>query len=589
MNFLERAQPLLERSFSVIPLRPGAKDTLPGIGAKNRSRDIVQVREWAEQYPDANVAIVADEEVAILESDDFERLAQTIKLSTGETLPITLTACGSSPNRPHLFFKHTEKSRKVGCIALPGLFEARFVNQYVVGPGSVHPNGSTYRFLNDAPIVEIPDRLVDGLVWLAGAQKSERRNTTVERGKDGRVPEGGRHYYRFSELGRLWDGQKTEQEMLAIGLALNEQCDPPEPEAEVLAEVRDIMKRAPHDPGPQVVIGRTETPEDWAPMSADDLVCLEIPPRTAILTESGSPVFYESSVNQLLAWRGTGKTLFGLGLANAFASGGQILGFKADRPRKVLYLDGELPLSQLQERVRDLVALENRRNVQLFNPEMLPTPRGIDLLHGGDFAALKRMAARTKAEVLILDSQSTLMSGDSNKTEFQEPRQAALRELRWMGLCVIETHHLGKQGLQRGSSKNDDILDMQIRLNRVKDWEPADGLLFELTYEKIRHAARLDSGYQVSLEDGLWVRQESDELKSAAELFKQGKSEREVARELDITSSKARRLKIKASKQSLLELNERTASLREPQTHLRGVCSREAPEAGEAPPVTPTK
>ena len=349
------------------------------------------------------------------------------------------------------------------------------------------------------------------------------------------------------------------------------------------------MKRAPHDPGPQVVIGRTETPEDWAPMSADDLVCLEIPPRTAILTESGSPVFYESSVNQLLAWRGTGKTLFGLGLANAFASGGQILGFKADRPRKVLYLDGELPLSQLQERVRDMVALENRRNVQLFNPEMLPTPRGIDLLHGGDFAALKRMAARSKAEVLILDSQSTLMSGDSNKTEFQEPRQAALRELRWMGLCVIETHHLGKQGLQRGSSKNDDILDMQIRLNRVKDWEPADGLLFELTYEKIRHAARLDSGYQVSLEDGLWVRQESDELKSAAELFKQGKSEREVARELDITSSKARRLKIKASKQSLLELNERTASLREPQTHLRGVCSREAPEAGEAPPVTPTK
>jgi len=68
MNFLERAQPLLERSFSVIPLRPGAKDTLPGIGAKNRSRDIVQVREWAEQYPDANVAIVADEGVAILES-----------------------------------------------------------------------------------------------------------------------------------------------------------------------------------------------------------------------------------------------------------------------------------------------------------------------------------------------------------------------------------------------------------------------------------------------------------------------------------------------------------------------------------------
>src|SRR5207244_12309188 len=119
------------------------------------------------------------------------------------------------------------------------------------------------------------------------------------------------------------------QEIAAIRLALNEQCNPPEPEAEVLAEVRDIMKRAPHEPGPQVVIRRTETPEDWAPMSADDLVCLEIPPRTAILTESGSPVFYESSVNQLLAWRGTGKPLFRLGLANAFESSSLFLGFRA--------------------------------------------------------------------------------------------------------------------------------------------------------------------------------------------------------------------------------------------------------------------
>jgi hypothetical protein len=42
-----------------------------------------------------------------------------------------------------------------------GLFEFRNYNQYVVAPGSVHPLGLTYRWLNDAPIIEMPDWLVD--------------------------------------------------------------------------------------------------------------------------------------------------------------------------------------------------------------------------------------------------------------------------------------------------------------------------------------------------------------------------------------------------------------------------------------------
>ena len=53
------------------------------------------------------------------------------------------------------------------CVTVPGLFEFRNRNQYVVGPGSIHPSGAEYRFWNDAPIVEIPNAVLEALREMA--------------------------------------------------------------------------------------------------------------------------------------------------------------------------------------------------------------------------------------------------------------------------------------------------------------------------------------------------------------------------------------------------------------------------------------
>jgi hypothetical protein len=202
----------------------------------------------------------------------------------------------------------------------------------------------------------------------------------------------------------------------------------------------------------------TKKPDDdptspWAVITAGDLKRRDVPKRESIMTEDGSTLFYESSVNQIIAWRGVGKTNFALGLCGAFCNGGTILDFKADRPRRVMYLDGELPLFQLQERARQLVGAEYEDNLSMFSPELLAEPRALNLLDAGDADHLKEALVRSKSEIVILDSQSTLMAGDSNKAEFQEARQRLLRELRWLNLCVIEMHHLGKTGQQRGLSR----------------------------------------------------------------------------------------------------------------------------------------
>lgn len=259
-SFLEIAKPLLKDGFSIIPIEPNGKRPIPGIGAKSRLKlqtsDDVQILDlWAKNYPEANVAIVADENIVILESDDYTALQNALIAGTGKSFPQTRAACGSSANRPHFFFKRTEKATNVGNLAVPGIFEARFSNQYVVAPGSTHPSGAVYRWLNDLPVIEIPDWLVSELARLALSQKSGEsapRNIQIT---NGRVPEGSRHYFLMSELGRLWNGKLTEEEMIEKGRELNALCDPPKDEEHVLECVRDIMRRDPNTPGPTVLIG----------------------------------------------------------------------------------------------------------------------------------------------------------------------------------------------------------------------------------------------------------------------------------------------------------------------------------------------
>lgn len=561
MTFLDRALPLIERGFSVIPIEPRGKRPIGGFGATRRTRDVAVVEGWAEQFPDANVGIVADENTVILESDDLVRLTELIENATGRVIGNTVAAleartlmsCGSSGDRPHFFFKRTERATNVGNLAVPGLFEARFSNQYVVGPGSIHPSGVVYRWLNSAPVVDIPDWLVSELARLAGSQKT-RLDRTVETIGD-KVPEGSRHYFLMREAGKMWDGKATEDWMYGRLLAINFQhCEPPREDEHVLQCVRDIMRREPYDPGPKVLVGGTvavnppqpEEVEEWQSLSANELVNREIPPRQPLVKEGEAVLFYGQSINQILAWRGVGKTNFALGLAGAMAAGGSILGFNVSEPRRVLYLDGELPLAQLQERVKCFVSSEHRRNVQLFSPEMLKSPRGLNLVSQKDFDSLMRLVEKQQTEVIFLDSQATLMNGDSNKSEFQEQRMDVLRALRWAGLCVIEMHHVGKTGLQRGISKNDDILDVQMYLKKPKEWEPEDGLEFEVVYEKIRHSAHLDSNYKVRLVDGVWSKLAADEVALVGEMVTKGKQMREIAKELKTSKSRVHRLYKKA-------------------------------------------
>jgi RecA-family ATPase len=73
-----------------------------------------------------------------------------------------------------------------------------------------------------------------------------------------------------------------------------------------------------------------------------------MPPRGMLL----NPVLPERSLAMLYAPRGVGKTLLSLSIGLAVASGSPILRWHAPRQRRVLYVDSEMPLVSLQERLR---------------------------------------------------------------------------------------------------------------------------------------------------------------------------------------------------------------------------------------------
>lgn len=82
-------------------------------------------------------------------------------------------------------------------------------------------------------------------------------------------------------------------------------------------------------------------------ISVLDFLQMKFPPRENIL----DPWLPSQGLAMIYAMRGVGKTYFSLSLAVMVASGGSMHTWKSQRPRGVLYLDGEMPAVVMQERL----------------------------------------------------------------------------------------------------------------------------------------------------------------------------------------------------------------------------------------------
>lgn len=286
-TFAERAQNALNLGFSIIPIQPNGKGPvtkLAGNGAASRTRNVDLINAWGTELPDGNIGVCADENITILESDDEEKFRRAVRdiskqmFGGARELPETLTS-QARENRPHWFFKNSAltKSREESP-GVAGMYEWRHRNQYVVGPGSIHPSGSTYQLVNEVPIAEMPDWLVGVLDTMKKAYRGETNaaSTFVKVGPAGtlidayssrynfdiekmladesfrmEVQPGERHYFLMSMAGVLHDGDREEHEIMDLLLRLQEKyCIGAKGDEEVRRVASWIIKREPCAFGP---------------------------------------------------------------------------------------------------------------------------------------------------------------------------------------------------------------------------------------------------------------------------------------------------------------------------------------------------
>ncbi|MEJ1362570.1 MAG: AAA family ATPase [Candidatus Sedimenticola sp. (ex Thyasira tokunagai)] len=216
-----------------------------------------------------------------------------------------------------------------------------------------------------------------------------------------------------------------------------------------------------------------------------DFLSQEFPPRELIL----DPWLPSQGLAMIHAPRGIGKTHVALNIAYAVASGRSFLGWRVPHPVGVLFLDGEMPASALQERLEAIVStngMEPSAPFNLFTPDMQPKDRAafnIGVLEDQD-----ALEPYLKGVVLILvDNIATLCrTGKENEAESWTPIQEWALRQRAAGRSVLFIHHSGKGGQQRGTSSREDVLDTIINLKRPSNYEADQGARFEIHFEKAR-------------------------------------------------------------------------------------------------------
>lgn len=280
--------------------------------------------------------------------------------------------------------------------------------------------------------------------------------------------------------------------------------------------------------------------------SAEEFVARKIPPRDYML----DPILNSQGLLMLVAYRGIGKTFVALACGGAVGSAGTFLKWRAPKPRHVLYIDGEMPAPDLQERLRSLpYTCEGRLRVLSMDDQELGAT--LNLSRSDDQARVEEVLR--DAELLILDNRSTLVnSGRENDAESWIVMQDWLLRLRRQGRSVILVEHAGRSGDPRGTSKREDVLDTIINLRRPDDYLSDQGARFEVHLTKARGisgdgAKPFEARLEIRDGAALWTLRELSDVEAdrVKELTGDGLSVRDIAEETGLSKSRVSRIQAK--------------------------------------------
>jgi AAA domain len=258
---------------------------------------------------------------------------------------------------------------------------------------------------------------------------------------------------------------------------------------------------------------------------------------------------------------GVGKSWFGLSIAVAIAGGGEIFGWQADKPRRVLIIDGELDLGTLRDRAQRIIPAIPGADPATVHDNLIfwPGSGQLDAVsmpsmsNEDDHEAYVSMVRQTGAEFVLLDNLAMLSDvTDDNSAAAVHPIQKLLKTMRHKtGTAILLIHHSkkgngGGEDNFRGSSHLKTVLDQTIELQRIDTRAATKGAAFRVHFHKDRNARARDIfPFTVQLVENevtgaaMW-NADTDEDQKIASLIAAAKSRqftsmRELAKELDVS------------------------------------------------------
>jgi len=299
-------------------------------------------------------------------------------------------------------------------------------------------------------------------------------------------------------------------------------------------------------------------------LSDEELDALDVVPRPLLI----DPWCRQGDLGFIFAARGVGKTWIGIHIAHCLAANKDFGPWKiAGQTSKVLYVDGEMALADVQH--RNHLLRSGRANLFYLNHEVL-FERSTRILNLSDKELQRAILSFCKIRaftVLILDNLSCLISGvDENSAIEWEKILPWLLDLRRSQVTVVFIHHSGREGYLRGHSKREDPAGWIIHLKLPKsdpDHE-VQGAHFISSFDKYRNAPErpkdlewnfcpLDNGRQIVVRYD-----ECNPMDVFLDLVANGSDQcRQIAEEMEISEAAVCRLAKKGEARGLVTIKNR--------------------------------